>query len=309
MKILITGATGLVGSAIMEECRKRGDEVHFLTTSKNKLTQSDGVKGFYWDPSRGEIDLTCFEGVDTVINLAGANIAKRWTSSYKQEILQSRTDSLNTLKKGIEQSKPSLVSFVSASAVGFYPSSQTELYDEEFPHAGDDFLGQVVKAWEKEASALEGFGFPVAKVRIGLVLSPHDGVLPQLMRPIKFYAGAPLGSGEQWQSWIHLKDLARLFLFLADHRVSGVFNGVAPNPVTNQRLTQEVASVMHKPLLLPAVPEAVLKIALGEMATLLFASQRVSSRKIEQEGFTFMYPNLQPALQQLITSKEPEEIV
>ncbi|XLS28110.1 TIGR01777 family oxidoreductase [Flavobacteriaceae bacterium M23B6Z8] len=305
MKVLITGATGLVGSEIMRLCRLRNIQVNYLTTSKNKIEKSDQVNGFFWDPSKSEIDENCLEGVDTVINLAGASISKRWTESYKKIIIDSRLDSLNTLHNLLRNnSRHQVSSLVSASAIGVYPSSLTHYYTEDDNIYDDSFLCKVVKEWEAAADKWKDLGMQVTKIRIGLVLSKDGGALPQLMKPVKFYAGAPLGSGEQWQSWIHITDLAELFLYAVTEKLEGVYNGVAPNPVNNTKLTKEVAAALKKPLFLPNVPEWLLRAILGEMANILFDSQRVSSKKIENEGFMFIHSNVSGALNDLLVTDE-----
>lgn len=308
MTVLITGATGLVGSRITAHCREQNWTVHYLTTSKEKIVTEPGYKGFFWDPSKGDMDMACFEGVDAIINLAGANIAQRWTSSNKELILNSRLDSLRTLAAGVRQlSGHQIRSLVSASAIGVYPSSLTNYYTESSEQKDNGFLGTVVTAWENQADAFKDLGMSVAKLRIGLVLSGEDGFLPKISKPVRFYAGAPMGSGHQWQSWIHVDDLARMFLFLAENEVEGIFNGVAPNPVTNTKLTREVASVLERPLILPNIPKTILYLTLGEMAQIIFASQRVSSRKIEGEGFSFEFCNLNPALEDLLLENEDSQ--
>lgn len=300
MKVLITGATGLVGQAITKVLHAKGVTVHYLTTRKEKITTSEKLQGFYWNPSTAAIDLDCFTQVQAIINLAGAPIAKRWTAAHKQRVLQSRINSLRTLREALEKIDPSSIqSFITASAIGIYPHSPSTFYDETETEVDDSFLGQVVNAWEAEADTLKVFGMPVAKVRIGLVLSTQGGALPQMVTPIKNFVGAPLGSGQQWQSWIHSEDLAQLFVFLLENKLQGIFNAVAPNPVTHTKLTKTLASILHRPLWLPNIPEVVLKAVLGDMAYLLLASQRVSSKKIEAKGFSFQYPNIRAALEQL----------
>jgi uncharacterized protein (TIGR01777 family) len=301
MKILITGATGLVGSEIVRLCKLRNIAVNYLTTRKEKIENTKNFKGFLWNPAKGEIDPKCIEGVHAIINLAGANVAKRWTSSYKKVILQSRIDSLNTLKS-LLASRPNhqINTLISASAIGVYPSSLSNYYTEDNVNSNSSFLARVVSEWETATDAFSELELRVAKIRIGLVLAKEGGALPQIAAPVRLYAGAPLGSGEQWQSWIHITDLAEIFLFAIDKQLEGVYNGVAPNPVTNCKLTKEVAQILKKPLLLPNVPEWLLRMVLGEMATILFDSQRVCAKKIETEGFDFMYANLPCALQDLL---------
>lgn len=300
MRILITGATGLVGSSIVALCRERQIPVNYLTTDREAVTNSEDYRGFYWNPSDRQINPACFEGVSAIINLAGSPISKRWTKSRKRVILASRLDSLKTLAKGIEEAgRERLSSIVSASAIGIYPDSLSQFYTEDEAAVDESFLGEVVAAWENEADTLKKFCPRVAKVRIGLVLSADGGALPQLATPVRYYAGAAFGSGQQWQSWIHIDDLARMFLFIIDHKLEGIYNGVAPNPVTNNKLVREIAEVLGKPLVLPNIPEFLMRILLGKMADVLFASQRVSSRKIEDQGFDFNYANICRALQNL----------
>ncbi len=298
MKILITGATGLVGSAIVELCHKKNIDVNYLSTSKSKIVSNPNYKGFYWNPAKGEIDLECFKGVTSIINLAGVSISKRWTESNKQAILNSRINSLKTLRSGVDSVDSSQIeSFISASAIGIYPDSLSNYYSEEEEAVDDSFLGSVVQAWEKEADTFKKFNFSVAKIRIGLVLSAKGGALPEMAKPINNYVGAAFGTGDQWQSWIHITDLSRIFLFVANNKLQGVFNGVAPNPVCNNKLIKEIAKQLKKPLILPNIPEFPMKLILGEMSYILFASQRVSSKKMEEEGFNFHYPNICKALE------------
>ena len=314
MRILITGATGLVGSEITRICQERKIPVNYLTTSKEKIATKSDYHGYYWNPDKGEIDSRCFEGVTAIINLAGASISKRWTEDYKKTILSSRIDSLRTLHKALKkygeenpEAYGAIGSFVSASAIGIYPNSLSNYYREDENQVDDSFLGEVVAAWEKEADTFGAFDFPVAKVRIGLVMSEKGGALPEMTKPIRNYIGAAFGSGEQWQSWIHISDLARIFLFAVQHGLEGVYNGVGPNPITNNKLVKEIAKVVEKPLLLPNIPKFAMKALLGEMSYILFASQRVSCKKIEEAGFGFDYHNVCVALKAIYGKAAAEE--
>jgi uncharacterized protein (TIGR01777 family) len=298
MKILITGATGLIGNEIVRLCHEKGISVNYLTTNKGKIVSKETYQGFYWNPESEEIDLNCFEDVTAIINLAGASISKRWTTAYKKVVLHSRLNTLRTLKKGLAEIDASkITSFVSASAIGIYPNSLSNFYSEDEKNIDDSFLGEIVEAWEKEIDTLQSFNFKLAKIRIGLVMSGNGGALTEMARPIRFYAGAAFGKGNQWQSWIHISDLARQFLFAIENNLEGIYNGVAPNPVSNTKLVKEIAKVLDKPLFLPNIPKFVMQTVLGEMSYLLFASQRVSSKKIEEEGFIFNHPSINNALE------------
>ncbi len=300
MTVLITGATGLIGQEIVKQCHAEGINVHYLTTSKTKLSTDSNNKGFYWNPKNNDIDHSCFEGVSTIINLVGASISKRWTDSYKKEILESRTKTAQLLQHSIKEHNYKVEHVVSASAIGIYPSSITNYYEETSTQVSDTFLGEVVEQWEAAIDGFKTVGCKVAKIRIGLVLAAAGGALPEIIKPMKFGAGAAFGSGEQWQSWIHIKDLAALFVFALKNNLEGIYNGVAPNAVSNEELTKVAASVLNKPLILPNIPKFAMKLVLGEMHILLFESQRVSSQKTETEGFDFIYVNLRPAIEDLL---------
>lgn len=298
--ILITGATGLVGQEIVKQCHANGFAVHYLSTRKSKLKNKTNYKGFYWNPSQGEIDSACFNGVDTIINLAGASISKRWTKSYKQQIIESRTQSLKLLYHTIKKEKLAIKHLVSASAIGYYPDSLTHFYEEEFVSTEEGFLQKVVSLWEQEANTFKQLNINVSIIRIGIVLAKDGGALIELVKPIKAFVGSPLGSGKQWQSWIHIEDLASLFLFAIKHNHYGILNGVAPNAVKQRELVKTIAKVLNRPLILPKVPAFVLKLMLGEMSAIVLESQRVSSKKVESLGFNFNYHHLKPALEDLL---------
>ena len=300
MTVLITGATGLIGQKIVNQCHAEGINVHYLTTSKSKLSTEANYKGFYWNPRTNDIDHKCFEGVTAIINLVGASISKRWTDSYKKEILESRTKTAQLLQDSIKAHNYTIEQVISASAIGIYPTSLTNYYDETHTEVSSSFLGAVVEEWETAVDGFNTIGCKVAKIRIGLVLAKDGGALPEIIKPMKFGAGAAFGDGKQWQSWIHVEDLAALFVYALQNNFEGIYNGVAPNPVSNQELTKAAASVLDRPLFLPNIPKFPMKLALGDMHMLLFESQRVSSQKIEAEGFHFKYANLKPALEDLL---------
>lgn len=309
MRYLISGATGLVGKEIVRLCHDNDIAVNYLTTNREKIVSEENYKGFFWNPKNGEIDTDCFEGVSAIINLAGAPISERWTKENKKLVLSSRINSVRTLYNALEKgSFQEIKSFISASAIGIYPSSLEKYYEEDENQVDNSFLGEVVAQWEAETHKFNNLDLSVAKVRVGLVLASDGGALPQMAKPIKMFAGATFGSGNQWQSWIHLTDLARIFLFVAENKLVGTYNGVAPNPVSQNKLIKEIAQVLKKPLFLPNIPEFFIKAVLGEMSYLVLASQRVSSKKIEEEGFVFEHQNISGALQSIYgqnVSKKP----
>lgn len=294
--VLITGATGLIGQEIVNICHQEKMTVHYLTTSKHKISNTVHYRGFYWNPETKAIDVACFDGVSVIINLVGASISKRWTARYKHEILTSRIQTTQLLLDTITTHNIPITHMVSASAIGIYPNSLTNYYSEAQQQVSDSFLGEVVAQWEAAVDQFSTVGITVAKLRIGLVLSKDGGALPEIVKPIRFGAGAAFGTGEQWQSWIHVHDLARMFVFALTHNLEGVYNGVAPNPVSNTELTKAVAEYLDKPLVLPNIPKFVMKIALGEMSMLLFESQRVSASKIKDAGFDFEFQNIHAAI-------------
>ena len=300
MKILITGATGLIGSELVTLLLRNGDTIHYLTTSKKKIESKPNYHGFYWNPNQGIIDENALMGVDSIIHLSGATISKRWTSKYKQEIIESRILSSNVLFKALKANPNSVKQIVSASAIGIYPDDLTKVYTEEEIEVDESFLGKVVMKWEESVNKFQLLNIKVVKVRTGLVLSEKGGALPEMMKPIKMGIGSPFGTGKQVQSWIHIQDLIEMYYFAVQNNLDGVYNAVAPNPVTNKRLTEEIAAVLKKPLFMPNIPKFLMAFVLGEMHSLLFASQNVSSKKIEKEGFVFQYKKVDKALKNLL---------
>lgn len=301
MKILITGATGLVGNELVSLLLQNGETVHYLSTSKKKLESQSNYKGFYWNPQQGIIDENCFIGVDAIIHLAGANIGKRWTKSYKQEIIESRILSSNLLFKSLKDFPHQVKQIVSASAVGIYPDDLKKLYIESDKEVDDSFLGNVVVKWEESVDKFKLLNIKVCKLRTGLVLSNKGGALIEMLKPIKYGVGAPFGSGRQVQSWIHIHDLAELYYFAVKNSWQGVFNAAAPNPVTNKQLTEEIANAIKRPILIPTLPKFLMSLVLGEMHIMLFTSQNVSSQKASDNGFVFKYKIIEKALSHLLT--------
>ncbi|MFT4668921.1 MAG: hypothetical protein ACI9M9_000594 [Flavobacteriaceae bacterium] len=300
MKILITGATGLIGRELVKQCNNNGISVHYFTTRKTKIEDRLEYRGFYWNPLLNEIDVRAFEGVSAIINLAGANIGKRWTRSYKAEILQSRTQPADLIFKTLKGLDHSISHFISASGVSVYPRSETNLYTEESSEVDDTFLAEVVKVWEASANQFKSLGMDVSIARTGMVLAKDDGVFAKLAQMVKLGLGAPLGTGNQWQSWVHISDAAGIYLHILTNKLEGVYNVVAPNPVTNRKLNKQIAAYTGARLWLPKVPPFILKLMLGEMAILALEGQLVSSRKLELSGYVFRYPNIELACADLL---------
>jgi uncharacterized protein len=291
-RILITGGSGLVGQQITRLLERKGYEVAWLSRS------AQGRKTFQWNVDKGQIDPEAMEWADAVIHLAGAGVAeKRWTNERKKLILESRTASTQLLFSAIESAKEKPNVFISASAVGYYGfDTGTALLDENSA-AGTDFLAQVVIAWENEVRKMESLQVRTVMLRIGIVLDAKGGALGEMLRPP---VAAPLGSGDQWMSWIHVEDLARMFVFaLEKTTLQGVFNAVGPNPATNQQLTKEAAMAKRKPYLGIGVPGFALKLVLGEMSAMVLGGNRVSSQKIQKAGFEFEFPELKGALRDI----------
>lgn len=300
MTVLITGATGLVGHELVNLLLQNGYTVHYLTTSKSKLVLQNNYKGFYWNPKKAEIDTNALTNVDVIVHLAGASVAKKWTPAYKQEIIESRVLSTRLLYKTLQKNSHQVKHIVSASAIGIYPNDLNYIYHETDLQVDDTFLGNVVQQWEDEVNQFEKLHIKVAKIRIGIVLAKNGGALQEMVKPIKMGVGAVFGSGKQYQSWIHIKDLVAIFQFAIQNQLEGIYNGVAPYPVTNSELTKAIAKILNKPLFLPNIPQFVMKIMLGEMHQILFSSQHVSCRKLLDLNFQFKFASLDKALNDLL---------
>ncbi len=294
--VLITGGSGLVGQRITDLLEKKGYQVAWLSRSAQA-----GRKSFLWDIEKQEIDPKSIEWADAIIHLAGAGVAeKRWTPERKKLILQSRTQSTALLHFALEKAEKRPNTFISASAVGYYGfNTGTSLVDENSP-AGSDFLAEVVKSWENEAKKMESLDIRTVLLRIGIVLDAEGGALGEMLKPP---VAAPLGSGDQWMSWIHIEDLASMFVFaLEKTTLQGVYNAVGPNPATNQQLTQEAANAKGKTYLGIGVPGFALKLVLGEMAAMVLGGNRVSCQKIQKAGFQFEFYELSAALKDIFRS-------
>jgi len=303
-KILITGASGLVGNRLTELLLQKGYQVSHLGRTKRE----GKVISFVWDVEKGILDLNALAGVDTIIHLAGAGVADtRWTESRKKEILESRTKSTALLFNTLKNGNHTITSFVSASAIGYYGFGLSDEVFSEESKSGSDYLAQVTRQWEEEVEKIGSLNIRVVKLRIGIVLSEKGGALTEMVRPIKLGVGSPLGSGKQYLTWIHLDDLCEMFIkAVEDSTMKGSYNAVGPEWVTNEEMTKTIAKVLNKPLWLPAVPGFVLKVILGEMADLVIYGSKISSTKIQKTGFKFKFVWLEEALKDLLL-KHPIE--
>jgi uncharacterized protein (TIGR01777 family) len=300
MKVLITGATGLIGTELVSLLLQNGISVNYLTTSKNKIVNELNYNGFYWSPEQGIIDENCLMGVDSIINLAGANISRRWTNSYKQEIIESRLLSSALLFKAIKNNPNQVKQIVSASGTSIYPNSETIIYDENSTQVNPSFLGNVVIKWEESTDKFTSLGIKVCKLRTGIVLSTKGGALVEMLKTIQLGLGASFGSGKQIQTWIHINDIAALYYFAIKNDLDGVYNAVSPNPVSNEELTIAIAKVLKKPLFMPNIPKFVMKCILGDMHELLFENRNLSAKKIIEKGFVFKFKTIDEALKNIL---------
>jgi len=295
MRILISGSSGLIGTAISEALARDGHAVNrLLRTASSDRAQSGDV---HWDPVSGAFDAAAAEGADAVVHLAGASIAHgRWTAARKSLLRTSRVDATRHLVDSLGALVHPPGIFVCASAVGYYGDRGDEPLDE-LSAPGTDFLATLTQDWEKEQTAATRFGARVVSLRFGIVLSGDGGALPRMAMPFKFGAGGRVGSGRQWMSWIDLQDVVGIAKFaLANADLTGPINAVAPEPARNSEFTRTLAGVLHRPAIFPA-PAFALRLALGEMAdALLLSSQRVFPRRLDEAGYAFEQPDLRAAL-------------
>ncbi|MCB1165338.1 MAG: TIGR01777 family oxidoreductase [Leptospiraceae bacterium] len=291
---LITGASGLLGQEVAALLQSQGWEVRGLS---RRPRSADGIHWYEWNPSRSVLDETSLEDLDVLIHLAGEGIADgRWTEGRKREIIQSRVQSCDLLaasvrRKRAEGKAPGAI--VLASAIGYYGSRGDEwLVEDSKPGTG--FLSETTLEWEKAGDFPDDIR--QVRLRIGIVLSRNGGALPQMERPLRFFAGAVPGSGNQYLSWIHQRDMARIIQFAAETQLRGTFNATAPEPESMDSFMRKLGSAIGRPVYLPNVPSFALRLMMGEMSEMVLGGARVSSEKIQREGFQFEFPNLEKAL-------------
>lgn len=300
MHALVTGATGFIGRSLLARLERPVVLSRDAGRAARELERF-GVRAVPWEPQRGPPPVESFENVDVVLHLAGDSVAEgRWTVAKKARIRDSRvvgTRNLVAALRGLAV-KPRVL--ISGSAVGYYGDRGDEELNERSP-PGNDFLASVCIEWEREAAVAQELGIRVVCLRSGVVLGKGGGALAKMLMPFKMGLGCPLGSGKQYMPWVHIDDLVELMLFAArTESISGPVNGVAPNPVTNREFTKVLGGVLGRPTVMPAVPAFVLRTMVGDMAQMLLGSQRVVPRAALAAGFTFRFPELEPALRDVV---------
>jgi uncharacterized protein len=309
--IILTGGTGLIGSEIFSKLKARGENVVLFVRNPDKARASHSGAADYvkWDTlSEGGAWEKSLNGADAVIHLAGTPVAEsRWNDEVKKSIRESRVVSTRALVSAMSKAATKPNVFVCASGIGFYGNqphgNSVEPLTESSPAAAD-FLAQVCIDWEGEAAKAEAFGTRVVSVRTGLVLSTKGGALAKMLTPFKLFAGGPIGSGEQWSSWIHIDDEVNVFLFGLDNpNARGALNAVAPSPVMMKTLAEQIGKTLSRPSFFP-VPKAALELLFGEAAEVIAEGQRALPKRLLELGFQFQYPDLAAALRDVITNEK-----
>lgn len=296
-KILITGGSGLVGQGISELLLKEDHEPRWLSRESGI---ENGIHKFRWDPEKNYLDESAFEGVEYLIHLAGAGIIdKAWTPSYKKKIIDSRVKSSELLFAHLAKNKLGIRAFVGASAVGYYGSEPSEHWQDETDPPGNDFLSRTCIAWEQSYRPFSESGIRTAILRTGVVLSSKGGAYAKMLAPFKWGLGAAIGNGKHYLPWIHISDLSRMYVYALFNELNGTYNAVASVSASNLEFSYKLAQSLHRPLLLPNVPEFLLKMVLGERAVTVTRGLKVSNAKIKAAGFRFEFDDLEKTLNDL----------
>ena len=297
MKVAVSGASGLIGSALVPSLRSSGHEVVRLV--RREPASPDEAR---WDPAAGELDRSALQGVDAIVNLSGENLGRRWTDVRKREILDSRVRSTALLARTAAALPPRPSVLVVASAVGYYGDRGDEILTEE-SSAGTGFLADVVRAWEAAADPAREAGVRVAHLRQGIVLATEGGALKQMLLPFKLGVGGRVGSGRQWWSWVSLDDVVAAYRYALETDVKGAFNVTAPNPATNEQFTKALGKALRRPTLIPT-PGFGIRALFGEMGdAMLLGGQRVLPGRLLDAGFEFSEPTLEGALEHILSRK------
>lgn len=306
MKLIVAGGTGLIGREFMRLCRSAGDEIFLLTRRPHEVTMPAGITVRSWDGQTPTGWLDLMEKCDAVVNLSGESIGSgRWTPERKAKIRSSRIESGAAIVAAFKAASHKPAVLMQASAVGYYGRSDDRILDESSP-AGEDYLARLAVEWESSTQPVEQMGVRRVLIRTGIVLDRKQGALPRMLLPFQLFVGGPLGSGRQWLPWIHLHDQVSAMRFLLQNAEAvGPYNVGAPEPVTNAQFGKTLAAVLKRPYWMP-VPGFALKLVLGEMSTLVLDGQRAVPRRLVDAGFTFKYPTLRPALQEILDGGRDE---
>lgn len=295
-KVLITGGTGLIGKRLTQMLLERGYEVACLSRKKISIPS---VQVFEWDIQKGYIEEGALDNLHFLVHLAGTNVGDgRWTEDRKKAILESRTESIRLIARKLADKQIKPAAFASASGISYYGQDTGDRRNTESTPPGNDFLSRVSIEWEKAADEIAASGIRTVKLRTGIVISKDGGAIPKMALPARFGMGAPLGSGMQWMSWIHLDDMCRLYIeALENESWHGAYNAVAASPVTNEALTKAICKVLHRPQWFPNVPAFALKLAFGEMAAVVLGGNYVVNERLANEtAFKYRYDDLESAL-------------
>ncbi len=300
--ILISGGTGLVGKALTKRLIIEGHDIRILSRNPQSSSQ---LKSFYWNVEKNEIDEKAFEGVEHIVHLAGSGIAdKRWTNARKQDIIDSRVNSMKLITDVVKKKNIKLKSFVGASAIGIYGMTTSEKIFSEIDNGMDDFLTQSCTKWENSYQQIQTLSSKNCIIRIGVVLSKDGGALKKLLPLFQLGLGSAVGSGKQYMPWIHIEDLVSVFheaLFNSNY--NGIYNAVSSEKTTSDSFSKQLAKSLSKPFFLPRVPAFVLKLLFGEMANVLLEGSLISNQKLIHAGFQLKYPAISEALQEIVAKK------
>ncbi|WP_042351755.1 TIGR01777 family oxidoreductase [Bacillus massiliigorillae] len=299
MKVAIAGGSGFVGKAITKELLANNHDIYILTRDKSRMKHHQKITYIQW-LNTGDNPESELNGVDVIINLAGESLnSGRWTASRKKSILESRLQATTEIKRIINSMTTKPHTLLNASAIGYYGTSDTNVFTEEDIISPTDFLSDTVHQWEQQAMQVETYGVRIVCMRFGVILGKEDGALPRMLLPYKLFVGGTVGSGKQWLSWIHIKDVVKAALFCINNTlIHGAVNFTSPHPETMKTFGQTIAFVMHRSHWVPA-PAPILQLALGEMSILVLKGQKVLPTILEQHGYNFYFPTLQEALQDL----------
>lgn len=302
MRLTVTGGTGLLGTRLVRELTRRGDEVTVLSRDPERASDSlEGVQALAWDPGAGPAPVEALEGRDAVVHLASENIGQRWRDEAKRRIRQSRVQGTRNLVEGLRAARPRPRALVSAAAVGYYGPHGAEPLAEDAP-AGEDFLAEVCVAWEHEAERATELGMRVVRVRTGVVLDRRGGALARMLPFFRAGLGGPVAGGEQYMPWVHADDVVGIYQqALDDDNWAGPVNATAPEPVTNRVFTKALGSALHRPAVAP-VPALALRVLYGEMADVVLEGQNAVPQRTRELGYRHRHPQLDEALRSALRS-------